>query len=217
MKSRLSILLAIGCAGLTCAFAGEPPRLPAHFSGVLNDYTPTKADGIAIKGSPYEMHGTWRLELDESQRLASFSAAVTMQTPDFLNSDPDFDPAKLGAHVHHIAVSNGMVHVEATDVASMCPKLSPPTTGGFAITGMAYVAGNGSNAPFGNPSPVTICILGGTNPGVSGAAYVVFSNLTLTFGSPASSHFGAEPIHGVIVRCSSPRWESHPCRVAVDH
>lgn len=216
MNFRLPALLVTAVAASAGAFAGDSPRLPAHFSGLLNDYTPSSVNSVPIKGGPYEMHGTWKLDLDESRSLASFSAAMTMQTVDFLNSDPNFDPATLGAHTHHIVVSGGIVHDGPTDWVSMCPKYSPPVTGGFAITGTAYITGNGSNPSFGNPTPVTICILGGTNPNVSGAAYVQLSNFTLTFGSPASAHFGPQPVHGVVVRCGPPRWQSHPCAVTVD-
>ena len=209
-------LLAVGAAGLTCALAGDYPGLPEHFSGLLNDYTPSSVNGVAIKGGPYEMHGSWKLDLDWSRTRASFSAAVTMETVDFLNASPSFDPGNLGAHTHHIAVSNGTVHDGPTDWMTMCPKYAPAVTGGFAITGNAYVTGNGGNVPFGNPTPVTICILGGMNPNVTGAAYVEFSNFTLTFGSPASAHFGPQAIHGVVERCGPPSWNSHPCAVAVD-
>lgn len=216
MNFRLPAFLVIGVAALIPAFAGEPPGLPAHFRGLLNDYTPSSVNGVTIKGGPYEMHGTWKLDLDESRNLANFSAAMTMQTVDFLNADPSFDPGTLGAHTHQITVSRGVVHDGPTDWVSMCPKYSPAVTGGFVITGQAYVAGNGSNPSFGNPSPVTICILGGTNPHVSGAAYVTFSNFTLTLGAPASTHFGPQAIHGVVVRCGPPRWESQPCMATVD-
>lgn len=209
-------LLVIGAAGLTCALASDYPSLPTHFGGLLNDYTPASVNGVAIKGGPYEMHGSWTLDLDQEESLASFSAAITMETVDFLNASPTFDPGTLGAHTHHIAVSNGMVHDGPTDWMTMCPTFSPAVKGGFAVTGTAYVTGNGGNAPFGNPSPVTICILGGTNPNVLGSAYVQFSNFTLTFGSPASTHFGPQAIHGVVVRCGPPRWNSHPCSVTLD-
>jgi hypothetical protein len=216
MNFRLLALLGIGIAALTPALAGTPAGLPAHFRGLLNDYTPSSVNGVPIKGGPYEMHGTWTLDLDESRNLASFSAALTMQTVDFLNTDANFDPGTLGAHTHHITVSNGIVHDGATDWMSECPKFSPAVSGGFVITGTAYVTANGSNPPFGNPSPVTICILGGTNPNASGEAYVTFSNFTLTLGSPASTHFGPQAIHGVVVRCGPPRRESQPCAVTVD-
>jgi hypothetical protein len=31
---------------------------------------------------------------------------------------------------------------------------------------------------------------------------VKFSNVTIAFGLPASSHFGTQAIHGVVLRCS---------------
>jgi hypothetical protein len=68
------------------------------------------------------------------------------------------------------------------------------------------VTGNGGPAKFGNPSQLTICVLGGTD--------VAFSNITLTFGLPASAHFGEQAIHGVVLKCGGP-WEqeSHDCTV----
>jgi hypothetical protein len=213
----LLTLLVIGVGGLAPALAGHRPGLPAHFRGLLNDYTPSSANGVPIKGAPYEMHGAWKLDLDETRTMARFSTEMTMQTPDFLNADPNFDPGTLGAHSHHITLTSGTVHDGPTDWQTMCPKLSPAAAGGFAITGMANVTANGSNPPFGNPSPVTICILGAVNPNVSGAAYVQFSNFTLTFGAPASSHFGPQAIHGVVARCGP--WlgrDPRPCAVTVD-
>jgi hypothetical protein len=74
------------------------------------------------------------------------------------------------------------------------------------ITGPAVVTGNGSPAKFGNPSTLTICILGGTT--------VKYSNITLKFGAKANTHFGIFPIHGVIVRCAGPwEFESKDCTV----
>lgn len=216
MNLRPPALLVIAAAVSASAFAADPSRLPAHFAGLLNDYTPSSVNSVPIKGGPYEMHGTWRLDLDESRNIARFSAAMTMQMVDFLNSDPNFNPTTLGAHTHQISVSDGIVHDGPTDWVSMCPKLSPAVAGGFVITGNAYITANGSNPPFGNPTPVTICILGSTNPNVSGAAYVQLSNFTLTFGAPASTHFGPQAIHGVVTRCGPPRWESQPCKVTVD-
>lgn len=211
----LLTLLVTAAGGLAPALAGYPPGLPAHLRGLLNDYTPMGANGVPIKGAPYEMHGSWKLDLDETRTMASFSAEMTMETPDFLNADPNFDPGTLGAHTHHITFSRGTVHTRPTDWQSMCPQLSTAAAG-FAITGTAYVTANGSNPPFGNPSPVTICLLGAANPNVSGAAYVRFSNFTLTFGAPASSHFGPQPIHGVVVRCGPSGRDSQACTVAVD-
>jgi hypothetical protein len=211
--------LAIGVVGLPRALAADQSRLPAHFSGLLNDYTPATA------GGPYEMHGRWSLYLSEERGSATFSAEMTMETADFANTDPNHDPTKLGAHTHHISVTDGVIHNDPTDPINwktqcLAPTFRPPVSGGFVVTGTAYVTGNGANPPFGNPSLVTICILGGTqNPSLTGAqAFVEFSNVTLTFamGSPASTHFGTQAINGVVANCERP-WshESSDCKVAI--
>jgi hypothetical protein len=204
------VLLGCGVGAVTSAIAGgEPPRLPTHFAGLLNDYTPP-APGI--KGGPYEMHGKWALDLNEERHTAIFSAEMTMETADFANTATTGDPTKLGPHTHHISVTDGVLHDGPTDWVQMCPTFSPPVVGGFVVTGTASVTGNGGNPPFGNPSSVTICVLGGAATNVTGAAYVTFANFTLAFGSGshASTHFGTQAINGVVSRCNGP-W-GHPSR-----
>lgn len=222
LVSGILALLATGVGGQSLALAGGPPRGPMQFSGLLNDYTPTTVDGTptgtAIKGAPYEMHGVWTLDLNEQRSKAKFSAEMTMQTSEVVNTDPVYNPGTLGAHTHHISVADGVVHDGPMDFVTMCPTLKPPAAGGFVVTGTLYLTANGSNPPFGNPSPVTICILGGTSTLVPGTAYVEFSNLTLTIGAPASSHFSSLPIHGVVTRCGG-QWgfrQSQSCEVAVE-
>jgi hypothetical protein len=56
------------------------------------------------------------------------------------------------------------------------------------------VTGNGNPAPFGNPTPFTVCILGSDS--------VKFSNMTMAFSTPAANHFGKQPIHGVVLWCT---------------
>lgn len=217
LLSGILVVLATGIGGQARA-AGSLPQ-PTHFSGLINDYTPT-SDSITskpISGSPYEMHGRWTLDLNVRRSTATFSAEMTMETSEVANASSVFDPASLGAHTHHISVTDGVVHSLPTDWLTMCPALKPPASGGFAITGSAYVTANGSNPPFGNPSPVTICILGATSTGTPGTAYVQYSNLTLTIGEKAAGHFGTEPIHGVVTRCGWP-WaleQSQSCKVVV--
>jgi hypothetical protein len=199
------LVSAATASGLSLA-EEQPPSsaLPVHFIGLINDYTPSAA---VTKGGPYEMRGKWSLDIDERRGAARFSAAMNMETSDYgitqntVNKD---DPTTRGAHTHHISVTDGMV---STDWTTKCPVFSPPVTEGFVITGTATVTGNGGPPPFGNPSPITICVLGGAD--------VKFSNVTLAFGIPASNHFGTQAIHGVVVRCSSP-WghESKDCAVS---
>jgi hypothetical protein len=225
VASMLLAMLAIGFAGLPRAHAADQFRLPASFSGLLNDYTPpaeATPPAPTVPGGPYEMHGKWSLQLSE-RGGATFSAEMTMETADFANTDPNHDPTKLGPHTHHISVTDGVIHDDPTDLINwkaVCPTFKPPVMGGFVVTGTAYVTGNGGNPPFGNPSAVTICILGGMqNPSITTSqAFVEFSNFTLTFamGSPASTHFGSQAINGVVTKCERP-WsrESSDCRIAI--
>jgi hypothetical protein len=195
-------LVALAVGGFTPARAANPP-LPAQFSGLLNDYTPG--------ATPYEMHGKWTLDLNAARGTATFTAEMTMEFADFaIPADPvtgNHDPTKLGAHTHHISVTDGIIHNDPTGdpinwMSSCAPSgFKPAVKGGFVVTGSANVTGNGANAPFGNSSPVTICVLGGVSTGVVGTASVTYSNITLTFGAPASGHFGTQAINGVVSKC----------------
>jgi hypothetical protein len=224
LRARTALLVVLtgvtAAGGLTQALAADQSRLPTQFSGLFNDYTPPAP---TVSGGPYEMHGKWSLELNQQRGTAVFSAEMSMETADFANSDPSHDPTKLGPHTHHVSVADGVIHNDPTDPInwkSSCPVFKPAVAGGFVVTGTAYVTGNGGNPPFGNPSLVTICILGGMqSPTATGTqAFVEFSNFTLTFaaGSHASTHFGTQAINGVVARCQDP-WnhDLHDCRVAL--
>jgi hypothetical protein len=203
----IAVLMAAGASSnISAALAGDrdsPAPLPLHYSGLINDYTPSAA---VVKGGPYEMRGKWSLDVDQRRGKATFSAAMNMETSDYgitqntVNKD---DPTTRGAHTHHISMTEGMV---SEDWATSCPTFSPPVSGGFVVTGPVYVTGNGGPAPFGNPSTLTICVLGAKN--------VTFSNITLTFSAPANTHFGKQAIHGVVLMCGGP-WEreSQDCTV----
>lgn len=189
------LVSAVGLGSPPHALAGEQERhssLPLHFSGLLNDYTPSAA---VVKGGPYEMRGKWSLDLAERPGAIRFSAAMNMETSDYgitqgsVNKD---DPATRGAHTHHIVMTDGELSTDTTG----CPTFSPATSDGFVVTGTVFVTGNGGPAPFGNPSSLMICVLGGAN--------VKYSNITLTFGKPANSHFGMQAVHGVILECAGP-------------
>lgn len=145
---------------------------------------------------------------------AKFSAEMNMETSDYgitqtivahgvtqpsVNKD---DPTTRGTHTHHISMTDGVV----TSDWSSCPTFKPFVTGGFVVIGTAFIAGNGGPAPFGNPSPLTLCVLGGTT--------VKYSNMTVTLGVPATKHFGVQPIHGVVVWCAGKREQkSEDCTV----
>ena len=46
----------------------RPSPPPRHFSGLINDYTPSAA---VVGGGPYEMRGKWSLDLDERRGTAT--------------------------------------------------------------------------------------------------------------------------------------------------
>jgi hypothetical protein len=202
----VSVLMAMASSSiLTQASAADRESLallPVHFSGLLNDYTPSAA---VTKGGPYEMRGEWSLDVDNRHGTATFSAAMNMVTSDYgivQNTVDKDDPTTRGAHTHHI-VMEGTV---SDDWATSCPTFSPPVSGGFVVSGPAYITGNGGPPPFGNSSQLTLCVLGAGN--------VAFSNITLTLGLPANKHFGTQPIHGVVLSCVGPLdRESRDCTV----
>ena len=200
MRRRLIFLMLVGIAMLgTTGFAQfpqgapdqRPNSAPRHFNGMLDDHTPSAA---VVGGGPYAMHGKWSLQLDDRSGTATFEAVMNMERSDYgiiqgtVNKD---DPASRGPHTHHITMTDGIV---TTDWATSCPAFSPASTDGVVVRGTAFVTGNGSGAPFGNPSPLTVCIVGGTA--------VRFSNMTMTIGKPASNHFGVQAINGVVARCT---------------
>jgi hypothetical protein len=209
----LAILsVATGLGGFTLALAGEreePP--PVHYNGLINDYTPSAA---VVKGGPYEMRGRWSLDVNERRGTAKFSAVMNMETSDYgivqgtVDKD-EVDPTKTrGAHTHHILVTDGMVNSDPTAWATKCPNFAQPASGGFVVTGSAFITVNGGKTPFANPSMVTICVLGGSE--------VMFSNITITLVGPATMHFGTQPIHGVVERCAGPwEFESKDCTVQI--
>jgi hypothetical protein len=190
-------LTAIGGIAITLAVmafmrAQAQDLRPVHFAGLINDYSPS-----TVAGGPYEIRGEWSLDVIRGG-TANFSADVNMETSDYGISgatqvDPA-NPATRSPHTHHIAVTNATVSYDT----SVCPANSPATTvSGLVVTGTAPTTANGGPSPF-DPTSIStlqICIMGGS--GVS------FSNVTLVYKGPATSHFGAQPIHGVVRNVST--------------
>jgi len=179
----LSLLLLVSA---TCALAQE--RKPVHFSGMINDYSPMSS----ITGSPYEMHGQWSIDLHE-RGTADFLADMTMSGYGTTNGVLDATKGGLGAHTHHIRLTN----IKVNWGIAGCPQFGiNPITMGFQFTGtVSLVTGNGTTAPFDPTTPPTstlqVCITGGNE--------IPYSNLTMVFGGPAATkHFGMQPIHGVV-------------------
>jgi len=179
----MALVLALGAGGRS------QERRAAHFIGLINDYSPA-----SVKGGPWEMHGTWSLELHERTGTADFSAAMTMS--DYAVTEGVVDPTKAGqnAHTHHIKLTDAAITWDMTG----CPTFSPATEMGFQVNGtVSLITGNGSNAPFETTPPsstLQVCVTGGNEAPYS----VTHSNVTLVFGGPATTHFGSQAIHGVV-------------------
>ena len=183
-----------GLCGIAAALSGiallptqaQDLRL-VHFSGVINDYSPS-----TVAGGPYEIRGEWSLEVGRAG-TANFSADLTMETSDYgVTSATQVDPANpatRGPHTHHLSLTNATVSYNT----SVCPVNSPATTGpGLVVSGTVTTTGNGSPAAFESKgsSMLQVCVNGGSQ--------VDFSNMTVVYSGPATGHFGPQPIHGVV-------------------
>jgi len=182
------LVLALGMAALA---QGQ-----VHFNGSIHDYTSS-----SVKSGPWELHGSWTLDVFGPTGKANFSADMTMS-----NFGTPANPATPGQtpHVHHVVLKDATVQWNMDG----CPAFPAPTnnTVGFQFTApVSLLTGNGQPAPF-DPappqSPLTVCITGVTGE----AGSVTFSNITLEFGAPASSHFGVGTvIHGVVINRENER------------
>lgn len=185
----IGLALALTSMAAMGARAQTPQPLPQRLSGLLNDYTPSNVKPMG----PYEMRGTWSLQITNEGRNAVFSAVWNMELSDhgILEGLASVDdPGTRAPHTHHITMTG-----DVSRDTSSCPANSPATTNpGFMVKGMAHVVANGAPAPFSKNetvlSPLQVCISGGSE--------VSLSNVTLVFGAPASSHFGPQAIHGVV-------------------
>jgi hypothetical protein len=193
--ARRSAIL-VSAAGLSgVALAISVPPLPEHLTGLINDYSPAHVAAVPVKGAPYEMRGRWSLELRKRATAATFSAAINMETTDQGNVSQD-DPTTRGAHTHHITME-GSVNRDTSACPASDPA-NPPITWRFLVSGPAQITGNGNIAPFqmkGGLSTLQVCVGGGTD------GTLEFSNITLVLGAPANTHFGPQPIHGVVSKC----------------
>lgn len=179
--------VAIAVAAIALVRAQGQDIRPVSFSGVINDYSPS-----TVAGGPYEIRGEWSLDIQRGA-TANFSADLDMETSDYgITGATQVDPANPGTrspHTHHISMTNATVSYDT----SSCPANSPPTTfSGLVVTGTATTTGNGGPAPFEakGASTLQVCIMGGSQ--------VIYSNVTLVYTGPATSHFGTQPIHGVV-------------------
>lgn len=181
--TTLALLAAAALVGFALhAGAQTSSPTPRYFAGLINDYTPQTLAG------PYEMRGSWSVTLDPRSATGDFAAEMNMTHSDYyvvLNPSAANDDTSTGRnpHTHHIIMKGAAL---AENVNGCEIQLIGPST----------VTLNGGAPPFDpmftKPSTATVCITGGVK--------VPYANVSLTFesGSPAASHFGSQPIHGVI-------------------
>lgn len=191
LNLAVGVLALLPLVSISCALGQQ--RRPVHFSGLINDYSPLSA---TVKGSPWEMHGQWSLEIHEESGTADFAADMTMSGFGKTASGA-VDPTQplQNPHTHHIRLTNAKIIWDMTG----CPAYLPPATMmGFQFTDtVSLLTGNGSIAPFESDPPVStlqVCVTGGDE----GQYSVTNSNITLVFGGPAATHFGPQAIHGVV-------------------
>ena len=184
----MKVLCAIAfAAGIATVPTHAQDLRPVHFSGMIHDFSPS-----TVSGGPYEMRGEWSLDVVRGG-TANFSADMAMETSDYgitgaTQVDPA-NPATRSPHTHHISMTNVTVSYDT----SVCPVNNPPTTvAGLVVNGTATTTGNGGPATFEakGASTLQVCIMGGSE--------LSFSNLTLVYTGPATTHFGTQPIHGVV-------------------
>jgi hypothetical protein len=183
----LSLLLLVSA---TCALAQE--SRPVHLTGLINDYSPLDPN---IKGSPYEMHGQWSMDVNPERGTADFSADMTMSGYGTTAGVLDATKGGAGAHTHHIVLTNAKITWDMTG----CPTYatSPPKMGFQFNNTVSLMTGNGNNAPFETTPPsstLQVCVTGGDDVKYS----LPNANITLVFGGPATTHFGTQALHGVV-------------------
>jgi hypothetical protein len=162
--------LAVVVLALAIGGLAQTPT-QGKFRGVFNDYTPQNV------GGPWEVRGQWSLKLKGESGMADFSAALTMVHSDLGVTNGDLNnPKARAAHTHHVTLVGGTV---------------TPLTNGFRVTGTATITGNGNYPPpFGGSSTLQVDITGGNT--------VTFSNIQMSFVGDAATHFGSQPINGVV-------------------
>ncbi len=175
MKCKALWFSTYAVALLLAMNIGAMAQIPTqmNFNGFINDYTPRTT--VSPVG-PWEIRGDWSLMLRGASG-ARFEAELTMVRSDYwivLNPSEEDLPQDRTPHTHHIRFDDGVVSL---------------ISGGFQVVGTATITGNGSPAGF-SPSQLTLQITGGTS--------VPFSNIKMTFASPASGHFGTYPLDGIV-------------------
>jgi hypothetical protein len=133
-------------------------------------YEGTITDYVQALGTTWLVSGEWSLELKGTSGTGDFSASLSM-----------FDTANPAAvaHTHHVTLTRGEVVVSE--------DWSEPGTR-FTLSGEGLVTGNGG--PSYPDAPIAIAISGGNA--------VTYSNIRLTLGGDAASHFGPVALGGAV-------------------
>ena len=174
----------------TCALAQD--SRPVHLTGLINDYSPLD---LSIKGSPYEMHGQWSMDVDAEKGTADFSADMTMSGYGTTAGVLDATKGGAGAHTHHIALTN----VKITWNMTGCPtySTSPPKIG-FQLNGpVSLMTGNGNFRPLRDESAY-IHTAGLRHRGRCYQVLAPDCEHDVGVRGPATTHFGQQAIHGVV-------------------
>lgn len=170
MRSRTVWLLVLAAGFVTALAAPASAQTP-----VQTKYEGTVGDYVQVGAVTWLITGTWTLDLKGRSERGSFSAALNMVNP----AAPE-----TAAHTHHVSLAEGDVEYDE-DWSTGAPR--------FTLTGAAAVTSQGNVAwP---DAPITVVMTGGVDASANGLR---FSNLALTFGAPASGHFGATAIVGVV-------------------
>jgi hypothetical protein len=200
-KTFWAVRIAIGMilAAAIGTSAQDWPR--AHYSGVINDYPVSLSASPAV--GPWELRGPWSLNLRPHGK-ADFSASLTMELSDSGSGSGISTDSRI-QHTHHITMTGGTLvwNPPQTD----CPTgiiPFPTFTWVLEVNGMTDVRGNGGS-PFSGPVPLQVCLGGGPNLEISNIT-LVFTDLP-TGPSPATNHFGKQPIHGVVQLPKQPAWD----------
>jgi hypothetical protein len=152
---------------------------------MINDYTPATFNGTVV--GPWEIRGSWSMQVNDRSGLANFSAALNMEKSDYAIVEGIVtvdDPSTRSPHTHSLTMTQATVSYDT----STCPSNSPANTLLFMISGPVAITANGG--PVLSGSSLNVCVSGGTG--------TPFSTVTLVFTGPATGHFGSQPIHGVI-------------------
>lgn len=181
-----NIVILLMAVGAGAAARAETPFF--QLTGVINGFSPASVS----PAGPWEMHGTWSLNLNPFTDRADFTADLTMERSDLWvlannppppnNTLPD-ETAMRMSHTHHIALKG----VKIT-----------PMPNGFELSGTATITKDGSPAPF-NPAPLKVDFTGGTSLLISNVALTFLANPSAPLND-ATVHFGSVAILGTVTK-----------------